>query len=125
MYDTYSKEQVGRRLRAYRTANNYTQNQFSEILDISVNFLSEIENGHKGVSMDMLAKLCKTLELPADYILFGYTSSPAEGSVESIADELNALTTEQLLSISAYITSLLEVRKISRPRKKTLKKIPE
>lgn len=121
MYDTYSKKLVGKRLKDFRILHGYTQNQFAEKLDISVNFLSEIENGHKGVSMDMLANLCETLNLSADYILFGKDLSFTESSLPNIADELNGLTTEQLLSISTYINSLLEVREIPRSLKNKMR----
>lgn len=39
---------VGERVRNYRLSNHYTQAYFAEMIDISVNFLSEIENGKKG-----------------------------------------------------------------------------
>ncbi|MBD5445277.1 MAG: helix-turn-helix transcriptional regulator [Lachnospiraceae bacterium] len=37
-------------------------------MDISVNFLSEIENGKRGMSQDTLYKLCSKFAVSADYI---------------------------------------------------------
>lgn len=114
---SYSKEQVGKRLREFRLLKHCTQNQFAEMLNISVNFLSEIENGHKGLSMDMLASVCQILSLSADYILFGEERNSPEPSPLSIADELNTFSTEDLQAINSYINSLLNVRRIPRGTK--------
>ncbi len=62
---------VGERVRNYRVLNSYTQTDFAEKIGISVNFLSEIENGKKGMSQETLYKLCEYFGLSADYILFG------------------------------------------------------
>ncbi len=62
---------VGERVRNYRVLNSYTQTDFAKKIGISVNFLSEIENGKKGMSQETLYKLCEYFGLSADYILFG------------------------------------------------------
>jgi len=62
---------VGERVRNYRVSNSYTQTDFAEKIGISVNFLSEIENGKKGMSQETLYKLCEYFGLSADFILFG------------------------------------------------------
>ncbi len=63
MFNFYSKKPVGKRIREYRLQHHYTQLQFAEKINIPVNFLSEIENGHKGMSQDTLANLCITCDL--------------------------------------------------------------
>ena len=47
-YDKNLKRSVGKRVHDFRVQHDYTQAQFAEFMDISVNFLSEIENGKKG-----------------------------------------------------------------------------
>ncbi len=117
MSDLYSKKLVGKRIREYRRQHHYTQFQFAEKINISVNFLSEIENGRKGMSQDTLANMCVACDLSADYLLFGKKpeQQPIRTSSTSFVDELNAMSSEELLSIRTYIDSLLDVRKIPRP----------
>ena len=43
-YDKNLKRSVGKRVHDFRVQHDYTQAQFAEFMDISVNFLSEIEN---------------------------------------------------------------------------------
>ena len=45
MIEILEKTEIGQRIRQLRTTNDYTQAEFAELTDISVNFLSEIENG--------------------------------------------------------------------------------
>lgn len=84
---------VGERVRNYRVSNSYTQADFAKKIDISVNFLSEIENGKKGMSQETLYKLCEYFDLSADYILFGKHAAETSALTETLsADELKLLT---------------------------------
>jgi len=47
MADIIKKSEIGQRIRQLRLLNNYTQAEFAELIDVSVNFLSEIENGKR------------------------------------------------------------------------------
>lgn len=65
---------IGKRLRKTREKCNMTREKFSEKAGISPQFLAEIENGKKGMSVSTLYKICLTFDLSADYILFGHVS---------------------------------------------------
>ena len=67
--------QIGKRLRRHRENMNLTREEFAEKANISPQFLAEIENGKKGMSVDTLYKICKNLSISADYILFGLLSN--------------------------------------------------
>ena len=73
-------KQVGARVRAQREYLGLTREGLCDYVDISPQFLSEIELGKKGTSADTLYKLCEGLGISADYVLMGkenpaYTSS--------------------------------------------------
>ncbi len=59
------------RIRKAREDAGYTREQFAELLNVSVSYLAEVERGRTGVSVKTLIKICKTLGLSSDYILFG------------------------------------------------------
>lgn len=106
------KHSVGKRVRDFRIENGYTQAQFAELIDISVNFLSEIENGKKGMSQDTLCKLCSHFNISADYILFGQTKE-SEGPLnksDSIIALANTLELEDLELIINYLSSLQQIK---------------
>lgn len=59
------------RIRTAREKLGYTRERFAEKLDVSVSYLAELERGRTGISVKLLTKVCRTLGLSADYILFG------------------------------------------------------
>lgn len=107
MSDFLDKPEIGQRIRQLRLLNDYTQAEFAELIDISTNFLSEIENGKKGLSQDSLAKICRKLNTSADYILFG--TKPNQASIIDVAD---SLTIEELQTTVRYLETLISMKKI-------------
>ena len=104
------KQIIGQRIRECRLKEGYTQAQFAELMDISVNFLSEIETGKKGMSQETIYRLCQKLQLSADYILFGaQISKPLPCDLIQL---VNSLSSEDLHSLMDYILALQKVRQI-------------
>lgn len=101
------KSEIGQRIRQLRLLNDYTQAEFAELIDVSVNFLSEIENGKKGLSQDTLSRICQQLNSSSDYILFG--TKQKQSSLIEIA---NSLSMEELETTIHYLEALLEMKKI-------------
>jgi len=64
-------KEVGRRLRERREHLHITREKLCEIVDVSPQFLSEVERGVKGLSVDKLLVMCDGLGLSADYVLRG------------------------------------------------------
>lgn len=108
MAETSNKIEIGKRIHQIRVQNEYTQAEFAEAIDISVNFLSEIENGKKGLSQETLAKICTTMNVSADYILFGKKTRQL-----SLLEIANSLSISELDTTIDYLTSLRKMKKIS------------
>ena len=105
-YDKNLKRSVGKRVHDFRVQHDYTQAQFAEFMDISVNFLSEIENGKKGMSQETLYRLCQQFHLSSDYILFGITLEDAAKKPDTIIDIASHLSAEELTQVIEYLNSL-------------------
>jgi transcriptional regulator with XRE-family HTH domain len=58
------RRQFGQRLRAIRAERELTQEEFAELVGISVDFLSLIERGINAPSFEVLEKMGKSLRLP-------------------------------------------------------------
>lgn len=54
---------IGLNISYYRRARNLTQIELAESLDISSNYLSQIERGYKTLSLDKLLKMAEVLEV--------------------------------------------------------------
>lgn len=74
--NTYDRIESGIRFKQVRTLLGKTQEEFAEILGLSVNAVKKIENGENNVSISNLRKLHKFCNVSADYILFGESKSP-------------------------------------------------
>ena len=64
-------KEIGRRLREQREHLHVTREKLCEMVDVSPQFLSEVERGVKGLSVDKLLVMCDGLGLSADYVLRG------------------------------------------------------
>jgi transcriptional regulator with XRE-family HTH domain len=58
------RKQFGKKLRSIRKRKGMTQEQFSEVLDISVDFLSLIERGLNAPSFESIEAFSITLGIP-------------------------------------------------------------
>lgn len=72
------REQFGRRLREVRLSRQMSQEQFAELLEISVDFLSLIERGINAPSFENLEVFSKQLGVRVAE-LFMFESEPRTG----------------------------------------------
>lgn len=81
---TINYDLIGMRIRKQRELLRLSREQLSEKLNISSKFLSDIELGVKGMSLQTLISLSQVLTVSTDYILFGISSNLDLDSVERI-----------------------------------------
>ena len=63
--------EMGSRIRERRESLNMNRETLSEKLEVSPQFIADIEYGTKGMSIKKLYMLCQILNVSADYILAG------------------------------------------------------
>jgi len=61
-------KKMGAFLQEQRKAKGYTQEAFSEALEVNVNTIKYIEQGRRSPSLEMLLKICGQLELELNLI---------------------------------------------------------
>lgn len=62
---------IGLRIKYCRKQKHMTQEAFAEITDLSPHFIYEIERGSKAMSLPTLGRILETLDVSADYLLYG------------------------------------------------------
>ncbi len=67
----YDIEQSGERIRQLRIQNGYTQERLAEKLNIDQSFLSRIESGSKGCTVDLFVQLSKLFHMSLDVLILG------------------------------------------------------
>ncbi|MBO6266854.1 MAG: helix-turn-helix transcriptional regulator [Synergistaceae bacterium] len=77
---------IGSRIRAIRKKRGYTQEQLSELADISPQHCSGIECGAAKVSLPALVRLCNALGATPDEVLMDSVKQSAPLYAEKIAE---------------------------------------
>ena len=67
----YNTKASGARIRELRIAKNFTQDDLAEHMNVSRSFISLIESGKKGCSVDVLIVLSALFGVSIDYLVLG------------------------------------------------------
>ncbi len=74
MGDEKLLREIGVRIHARRKELGLTQELLAEKMDVSVQMISNLELGKKAIRPENLVKLCRVLQVSADFILTGTRS---------------------------------------------------
>ena len=96
---------LGKNIKREREKAGYTQERFSEIIDMTPNNLSAVERGVASVSLKMLRRICEALKVSADDLLFGQREK-SDG--EYLAQKLERLDARQMRIVLEVLSALLE-----------------
>ena len=96
---------VGANIKREREKAGLTQDQFSESLGIGSKSLSSIERGVVGVSLTMLLRICDTLHISANALLY---EQGRKNDVDSITAQLEKLSAEEFEIASDVLTGLIK-----------------
>lgn len=110
MNQDHSRYDIGQRIRGFRISRNLTQAQLAESLDVSTNFISEVENGKKGMSQDTLCRLCLMYQLSADYLLFGTCHEAI--ARQSLFESLSSIPFHTIPMAIEYLEASLKIRQL-------------
>ena len=97
----------GENLKKYRNFKGFSQAKLAEILDISPNFISDLETGKRWLSSDTLVNLAKSLGVEPHELI-----KPAEIPEEKMIEFIKSYTQKVSVATSnAVIQSLNELNK--------------
>lgn len=96
---------IGNRIRIAREAAGLTQDRFAELVSLATKNVSDIERGVVGISVGTLIRICETLSVSSDSILFGEGTG---NDAQSISDRLSILPPEQFEIALDIINKLFE-----------------
>ncbi len=99
MRDYALLSQIGQRIRAQREMLGYTRDDLAEILDVSVNFCSDIELGKKGMSLETLVKMSQALHVSTDFILQGKSQFSDIGAIAAMLESCDKAKLKYLKDI--------------------------
>lgn len=96
---------MGKRIKQRRKELGITQNQFAEMLQISNNHISTIENGKGHASIELFCKICSALDVTPDYLLVGQVHS--NDTPKNISEMLQHCSEEDLALVEHMVEYLV------------------
>ena len=100
--------ELGLRIKKRRRELNLKQNELSEMMGISNNYLSNIENGHSIPSLEVFSDICIKLKITPDLLLLGVIR--VDNIPENIKDNLKLCTNKELKLVDDMIQCILNNR---------------
>ena len=80
---------IGKNIRLFRIHRGKTQIALAHEVGISVNYLSQIENGRKSPSPVTIKKIVQKLDIPESYLFF--SEKPTQSLPNNLTDILSLL----------------------------------
>ncbi len=79
--------EIGKRIQDRRKQLGYTQEQLADMMNVSIQMISNLERGNKAVRIDNLINLSQILNISTDYILTGkQTAKDVEAFTHSVSE---------------------------------------
>lgn len=97
--------QIGEQIKYARDSAKMTQEQLAERIDVSPQFVSDLERGVVGISIATLKRISTTLQVPSDQILFGKQSG---NRAAILIDKCNGLTDAQFRILVDIVSKYVE-----------------
>ena len=94
-YDKSVLQVVGKRIQKLRQQKGFTQQQFSEMVGISTNYLSDLERGVSSPRMDKLVAIINALGCSADEVFADVLENGYQVRASRLTDELAKLPPQE------------------------------
>ena len=104
---TIDNKAIGARIALRRKELKMTQETLTNIVDMSINQLSNIENNHSVPTLETIIKLSHALKVTPDYFLLGTIRSESQMPIE-IAERAMLCTEEQQRLVYDFIDLLIK-----------------
>ena len=93
---------MGKRICERRRSLGYTQEQVAELMDVSIQMVSNLERGNKAIKIENLLKISKILMVSTDYLLTGQQSeNELSGKINKLSERDYRLVCE-IIDFCAY-----------------------
>lgn len=96
--------EIGIRIQISREQAGLTQEQLAEKIDRSTQFISTIERGVAGPSLETVISLCNVLAVSSDWLLRGMRKEP---DVDTVAEKLSRMNSRSLSAMDRIADEIL------------------
>jgi len=98
---------IGKRIAQYRRRKGMTQEELSEILEITPHYLSALERGLYNIKLEMLVKILNILECSADEVFCDVVDKSSSITTSRLSMLLNNLPIDEQKKILAVVETMI------------------
>jgi len=97
--------QIGANIKAVREQIGHTQERFAELVNVSAQYISDVERGNVGISIATLKRISEVTSISSDSILMGKCDY---NDVSLIIDQLRNVDAKYINPLKVIINKYLE-----------------
>lgn len=101
---------LGQKVRQLRNMHHLSQANLAELIDVSTNYIGQIERGDRKPSIETLVLLCNTLGTSMDYILSDSLTTNEDQLSFDILSKLSTLSLEEKKYFYSTISSYVQMK---------------
>nr|MBQ8891021.1 helix-turn-helix transcriptional regulator [Clostridia bacterium] len=102
---------IGKRIRKYREAKGWRQEDFAEKIGLSVTYTGMIERGEKVPKLETFITIANALEVSADMLLADVLTVGYNIKSSEITEEISALTASERERIYSVVEAMIRFEK--------------
>lgn len=106
---------LGQKIRQLRTMHHLSQASLAELIDVSTNYIGQIERGDRKPSLETLVLLCNALNTSMDYILSDSMTLNEDQISHDIQSKLSHLTTDEKQYFYNVICGYIQMKEKDSP----------
>ena len=103
-------ESIGKRIKSYRSMKNLSQEELGELVSINYRHISNIENGRRFPSLELIVAIANALDVSADDLLtdnLKHSSSPVDTEIHDLLLACNQDEKAILTGTLTFLKALL------------------
>ena len=97
---------VGSQIRAARERSGLTQEQLAERISLGTKNVSDIERGVVGMTLSTFRRVCETLSVSSDTLLFG---TPKENDASCLCRKIEKLPPKQFQAMARLVEDAMKM----------------
>lgn len=106
--DTGIEQVIGKRIQRIRKSRGFTQQQFSEMVGISTNYLSDVERGKSSIRLGKLAAIINALQCSADDIFIDVIEYGYRVRSSRLSERIERLTRKDQETVFSVLEVLID-----------------
>ena len=102
---------IGKRIRKYREAKGWRQEDFAERIGLSVTYTGMIERGEKVPKLETFISIANVLEVSADLLLADVLSTGYNVKSSEMTEEISSLSPSERDRIYSVVNAMIKFEK--------------